>query len=389
MVKNNTEINIGIDASRNRSGGAKAHIIGIINEFDEKLGFKNVHLWAYKSLLDEIQDRPWLVKHHHPYLELSLIHQLFWQAFQLKKDAHHFKCNILFSTDASTLCNFSPLVVLSQDLLSYEPGIMKSYKWGKNRLRLEIIKIVQNLAFRRSKGVLFLTDYASKIIQKSCGRLSRTALAPHGIDDKFRNIVKFKPKYLKNSIKNPIKCIYVSNADIYKHHDNVVYAMKLLKNRGLFVNLKLLGGGSGLAQSNLENAIAECDPEGEYIEQLDFIQHDDLPRYLAKSHIYIFASSCENLPVTLLEGMASGLPIVCSNRGPMPEVLKDGGIYFNPEESSSIADAIENLIVSQHLCNKLTTKAKKLSASYTWKACSQNTFKFIRNTYLDEKNSYE
>ena len=50
-----------------------------------------------------------------------------------------------------------------------------------------------------------------------------------------------------------------------------------------------------------------------------------MPEYLSKSNIFIFASSCENMPITLIEGMASGLPIACSDRGPMPEVLQDGG----------------------------------------------------------------
>ena len=50
----------------------------------------------------------------------------------------------------------------------------------------------------------------------------------------------------------------------------------------------------------------------------------------------IFASSCESSSCVLIENMASGLPIACSNRGPMPEVLKDGGVYFDPEKPIDI-----------------------------------------------------
>ena len=35
------------------------------------------------------------------------------------------------------------------------------------------------------------------------------------------------------------------------------------------------------------------------------------------------------MPNTLVEAMASGLPIACSDRGPMPEVLGDGGVLFD------------------------------------------------------------
>ena len=77
---------------------------------------------------------------------------------------------------------------------------------------------------------------------------------------------------------------------------------------------------------------------------LGFVPHDDLPSLLAGADLFVFASSCENMPNTLVEAMAIGLPIACSDRGPMPEVLRDGGVYFDPENPESIAAAIETLI---------------------------------------------
>ena len=386
-MKSEGEIVVGIDASRNRSGGARAHLLGIISNFDEKLGIKALHLWASRDLLDSIDDSPWLVKHYHPFLERSLAHQLFWQAFKLKHSAQRAGCDMLFATDASTVCGFSPLIVLSQDLLSYEPGVMQSYAWGRDRLRLEVIKVIQNQAFRRSKGVLFLTKYAAELVQKSCGILSKIALAPHGIDDVFRNVATFKENLSIDNTFRPVRCVYVSNADMYKHQEHVVEAIRLLRDDGLDVELKLIGGGSGLAQSKLVNAIARCDPDGQFVSQLDFINHADLPSHLANADLYIFASSCENLPVTLLEGMAAGLPIACSNRGPMPEVLQDGGVYFDPEDSGSIAAAVNRLIDSEELCSQVTKNARRLASNYSWSICSQKTFGFIKDTYLNKPNT--
>ena len=383
-MKFKSEIIVGVDASRNRSGGARAHLLGILRGFDEEVGIKTVHVWSFRSLLDAIPDRPWLVKHHHPFLERSLAHQLFWQAFVLKRMAQRVGCDILFATDASTLCSFSPLVVLSQDLLSYEPGVMQRYPWGRNRLRLETIKVIQNLAFRRSKGVLFLTKYAADLIQLSCGNLLRTALAPHGIDDNFRDVLPRDCKSPVESIDRVIRCVYVSNVDMYKHQWHVVEAIRLLRDRGFAVELKLIGGGHGAAQAKLQDVITRCDPDGRFVSQLDFVSHSTLPGLLARCDLYIFASSCENLPVTLLEGMAAGLPIACSHRGPMPEVLQDGGVYFDPEDSVSIAAAVQRLIESKDLRSQVALQAKSLASNYSWENCSRNTFEFIRDTYLNK-----
>ena len=53
---------VAIDASRNRSGGAKAYLIGILSEFDyEKHGIQTIHVWAFRTLLDQLPDNPRLI----------------------------------------------------------------------------------------------------------------------------------------------------------------------------------------------------------------------------------------------------------------------------------------------------------------------------------------
>jgi glycosyltransferase involved in cell wall biosynthesis len=124
------------------------------------------------------------------------------------------------------------------------------------------------------------------------------------------------------------------------------------------------------------------DPQGIFIQQMDFIPQQELPVLLAESDIFLFASSCENLPVTLLEAMAVGLPIACSNRGPMPEVLADGGVYFDPEDNKSIADAVELLIKDDSLREKIAKQAKTLSQQYSWSRCADETWAFIKETHV-------
>jgi glycosyltransferase involved in cell wall biosynthesis len=375
---------VGIDASRNRSGGAKAHLIGIISECDpKKHGIKTIHVWAFESLLNQLPNYPWLIKHNPPELEQSLFKQLVWQATSLAKEARKEGCDILFTTDASTLCFFSPMVVLSQDMLSYEPGVMRYFGYGLFRLRLLAILVIQNLAFRRANGVIFLTRYAAKVIQKSCGVLPNVICIPHGVDSVF------KQPYLASSWPDDkfqaIRCVYISNAEMYKHQWVVVDAISLLRKRGYNITCTFVGGGEGPGQKLLQDMVINKDPEGVFINQLDFLPHSSLPELLKKMNLFIFASSCENMPVTLIEGMTAGLPIACSNRGPMPEVLVDGGVYFDPENANAIANAIEKVIKSPTLRLSISDKAKKLAQQYNWKRCSDETLSFIAKTYMITK----
>ena len=101
--KSKIEISVAIDASRNRSGGAIAHLKGILEDSDPSLiGIKEVHVWTYHSLSEKLPNRRWLIKHTPKLLEKSIFHQVFWQRWLFAKEFRNAKCDILLNTDAGT-----------------------------------------------------------------------------------------------------------------------------------------------------------------------------------------------------------------------------------------------------------------------------------------------
>ncbi len=370
---------VGIDASRNRSGGAKGHLVGILRDSDPREhGIDEVHVWSYATLLAALPDRPWLVKHGHPALERSLPHQLWWQWRHLPGETRAAGCQVLLNTDAGSICRFRPAVVMSRDMLSYERGEIDRYR-GKAWLRLWALRHVQNRSLRSAGGAIFLTRYASGVIQRFTGPLARVAVIPHGVGQNFRETQRILP-WPANG-ERPIRLLYVSNTAWYKHQWMVVRAVEQLRNQGIDATLTLVGGGSGPAQERLRVQMAQSDPRGEFVTQKEFVPQADLPRYLVEADIFVFASSCENMPNTLVEAMAAGLPIACSRRGPMSEVLEDGGEYFDPEDPGSIAAALRKLIDDATLRQRLAARAKTLAANYSWERCARETWSFLVETY--------
>ena len=82
--------------------------------------------------------------------------------------------------------------------------------------------------------------------------------------------------------------------------------------------------------------------------------------------------------------MTAGLPIASSDRGPMPEVLKDAGLFFNPESVTSIKNCLRYLIENPDLRQRLGEKAKFYSQAYSWEKCADETLEFLSSVY--EKN---
>lgn len=370
---------VGINASRNRSGGAKVHLLGILNDSDPRqYGIREIHVWSYKALLEKLPTAPFLIKHNHPELERSLLHQVCWEYHSLPEEARKAGCDIMLNTDAGTVCDFHPSVVMSRDMLSYEWKEMMRYGLSAMLLRLIVLRFIQTASMKRADGVIFLTNYAARVIQATTGKLRRTCIIPHGVG------LQFKQKPTGDGwLEMPgqeIRCLYVSNAEMYKHQWVVVRAIAKLRRLGYNVRLSLVGGGSGRAQRLLEKEISIADPGGEFIESRGYVSNEMLPQILAKANLFIFASSCENMPNTLVEAMSSGLPIACSNRGPMPEILGDGGIYFDPENADSISSTVETLIQKRDLRRAIASRAQELAKQYSWQRCASETWGFLRES---------
>jgi glycosyltransferase involved in cell wall biosynthesis len=160
--------------------------------------------------------------------------------------------------------------------------------------------------------------------------------------------------------------LYVSPLKGYKHQVEVVHALSILRKRtGRHLNLVLIGAGEHSYEQRIRHAVSELRLQ-ESVELTGHLPHDEIPRRFPGALAFVFASSCENCPNTLLEAMASGLPTVCSNVAPMPEFAGDSALYFDPANPQSIADAIMPLMDNPALRVQLSQRAQSKVKDRTW-----------------------
>ena len=369
---------IGIDASNLRSGGGITHIHELIKTADPNIhGFSKIILWSGTDTLYNIEDRDWLIKVNEPLLNKSLFYRILWQFCKLKKLAEIEGCDVLFVPGGSIISGFKPVVTMSRNLLPFEWHEMKRFGFSIYTIKFLLLRLMQSLSFRKANGVIFLTEYAKNTVLKVTGNIKgQSTIIPHGVKSSFlKTPKKFKIKREYTNIA-PLRILYVSIIDVYKHQWQVALAVADLKSQGIPVILELVGPpGRGIRKLN--NILKKLDRENLYIIYRGEVNYYDLPKYYEEADILVFASSCENMPNILIEGMASGLPIACSSMGPMPEVLGNSGIYFNPENPQDIAKALTELINSPDLRYKLAQSAYLRVQKYSWVKCADETFKFI------------
>jgi glycosyltransferase involved in cell wall biosynthesis len=373
-------IKVAIDASRVRSGGGVAHLLGILDISDPKeFGIAEIHVWTYRKLSDRLPQRKWLMLHHPAALEKSLLSQAWWQATELTREINRVGCDILFSADASTFCRHTPMVVLHQNMLAYDEGVLALFGWGKDRFQQSLMYFVQRQAFRFAMGTIFLTQHAARQVQRYVGPLKCSICIPHGAADIFKTNVE-RPTWPIDGVR-PIQCLYVSPVFEYKHQLEVVDAIELLREKGIDIELTLVGGGGKRALNLLNQLLKKKDPNRTYVKVLNFLPSECIVQQFSNADIFVFASSCETFGIALLEAMTSGIPIACSNRSSLPETLGDGGEYFDPEDPQAIADAIECIITNPTRRAEVVEKAKMLSNAYSWRKSARETWRFISDVY--------
>ena len=245
-------------------------------------------------------------------------------------------------------------------------------------LRYKILRVLHFHAYKRSDGLIFLNQYAFEALpNKISSKVKSHKIIPHGLGWNFK---KNRKKHYQLGAK--INVLYVSRINLYKHQWNVAEAVLQLNYEGFNICLKLVGGMKGPGRKKLDKVINKYGPQySNRIEMYDVVPHGKLPSLYKSSDIFVFASTCENHPNILIEAMGSGLPIACSCKSSMKSILKDGGVYFDPEDVASLKSALMKLIKEDCLRKRNGEKAFKLSSRYSWEKCANETLKYISEVY--------
>jgi glycosyltransferase involved in cell wall biosynthesis len=367
---------LGIEASNIQSGGGLTHLREIIRHADpENHGFTKVLIWSKEHTLNLLEDKPWLVKHTHPMMNRSLLHSFLFQMFVLTGLARKEKVDVLFVPGGTFLGSFSNIVSMSQNMLPFEKEEALRFRSFTTRLRFAILRLTQSYTFKKSKGVIFLTDYARRYIENTIRINGFKKKISHGIGFRFMHPPKKQKTILEYSFEHPFKLLYVSIVTMYKHQWNVAEAVLRLREEGFAVQLDLVGAKVDEAYSKLDRVLIN-DKHG-VVKYRGLVPYEELDKVYKEVDGFVFASSCENQPIIMLEAMSAGLPIACSNKGPMPEVLKENGFYFNPLDADSIYRTLKEFLLNKELRQQYAEQAYTAAVGFTWKNCSDNTFEFL------------
>jgi glycosyltransferase involved in cell wall biosynthesis len=174
--------------------------------------------------------------------------------------------------------------------------------------------------------------------------------------------------------------IYPASYNPHKNHLNLLKAIVLLrdhyKKRVPVVLTGFTSKENRMHQSVLKflrNHSLE-----DQVKTLGYVPSEDMPYLYANASFLVFPSLYEGFGIPLVEAMKTNCPIVCSDRGSIPEVTGDAAIFFNPEDPQDIALKILR-ILNPETRGFLIDRGNIRSKIFSWEDCAKKTLNVFRS----------
>ena len=137
---------------------------------------------------------------------------------------------------------------------------------------------------------------------------------------------------------------------------DLLSAIKLLINKGYFIRLNIAGTG-GVDRLRYEINRLKI---GHFVEYLGWIDENERDAILKKTDVFVLPSYAEGMPMSILEAMSYGIPVVSTTVGGIPELVVDGetGILIRPGDINSLSESIEYLILNEDIRKKFGHKGR-------------------------------
>jgi glycosyltransferase involved in cell wall biosynthesis len=130
----------------------------------------------------------------------------------------------------------------------------------------------------------------------------------------------------------------------------------------------LIAGGRGWLYKDI---FAEAEKHSDRVRILGFVDDADLPALYRNAALFAFPSLYEGFGFPVLEAMACGVPVVCSNASSLPEVAGDAALLIAPSDTDGLAAAMARALEDADLRRDMVARGFVHVAQFTWERAAR------------------
>jgi glycosyltransferase involved in cell wall biosynthesis len=282
--------------------------------------------------------------------------------------AKRHNCDLLFCT-----CYFSPFVQLMPTVTLFYDLAVWLHPERYNTLWVLMNKLFAELPARWNSHITTISEDSRKDI------IDVFRLAPERVTSVYLGVDLpiVPPDHDLETLQQygiPADTRYVLSmgpAIPHKNLPTLVEAFAQVVRRLPDQKLLLVIGGPG---SNLHGkddldairAAAEQYGIADRVRFTGFVPREHCAILYRNAAVYCFPSLFEGFGLPMVEAMASGAPVVASNRTALPEIGGDAALYFDPLDARAVAEAIDSVLTQPELRQAMIQRGKERAALFTW-----------------------
>jgi glycosyltransferase involved in cell wall biosynthesis len=227
------------------------------------------------------------------------------------------------------------------------------------------------------RGDLFLTDseFSRREILEYCNvEEDRVVSVPLGVDPRFRPMGQVDSSPILQGLGLVARryTLSVGTIEPRKNVERLIHAY-----RSLPIHLRtefplVLAGNEGWNSASIHKHIEAAESEG-WLKYLDYVEESELPALYAGARVFVCVSLYEGFGLPVLEALAAGAPVICSNVASLPEVGGGAVKYVDPLGQESIRQGLIELLESDALLMQMRQAGLRRAREFSWSRTVQGT----------------
>jgi glycosyltransferase involved in cell wall biosynthesis len=244
-----------------------------------------------------------------------------------------------------------------------------------------VIVLLSYLGLKRMDAIITVSEFCrERIIQRlKVPAASVFAIHSGNNHELFRPIVDARAhlaaRYGLSGSSSCKNLLYIGSELPRKNLATLLRVLSLLPGHVRLLKVGAAGGKRFREQT--QRLITQFDV-ADRVFVFEAVPDEDLPLFYSAADVYVCASFLEGFGHPVVEAMACGAPVVCSNVGSLPEIVGDAAILVRPSDAQTFADAILSILGDNTLCERMVSCGLRRAAGFSWERTAQRVSEVYR-----------